>query len=99
MSLLTTKKLKVWCLNPKPMKHNYKTKKSRKAQEGHLEEGKTAKANKWQEKWQAKHNGKEELRKAQNQNKASKKSSNSKTPNSPWNQLPLTLLMQAFLLR
>jgi hypothetical protein len=40
-------------------------------------------------------NGKEELRKAKNQNRMSRKSSNSKTQKLPLNQLPLTLSMQA----
>jgi hypothetical protein len=56
-------------------------KKPRKAQEGHLEEGKAARSTK------GKKSGKPRKR--------AKESSNSNTQNSSWNQLPLTLLMQA----
>jgi hypothetical protein len=56
------------------------TKSQRKAQEGHLEEGKTANPTKGMKSGKPSTNGKEETRKAQNQNRTSKKSSKSKLP-------------------
>jgi hypothetical protein len=62
------------------MKHSWKIKSQRKAQEGHLEEGKAARPTKDMKSGKSSQNGKEELRKTQSQNKTSNKSSNSKTP-------------------
>jgi hypothetical protein len=49
-------------------------------QEGHLEEGKTARPRKATKSSKSSKNDKKELRKAQSQNRTSKKGSNSKTP-------------------
>jgi hypothetical protein len=49
-------------LNPRHNEAQLEDQKPRKAQEGHLEEGKKYKANKRHEKRQTKKNGKEELR-------------------------------------
>jgi hypothetical protein len=54
------------------MKHRKKTQKPRKAQEGHLEEGKPQKLIKDKKSDKAKQNGKEELRKTQKSKKSSK---------------------------
>jgi hypothetical protein len=66
MSPLTTESIKFEFGIQDPMRHR-KTKRQRKAQEGHIEEGKTTKLIKRHEKRQIKKNGKKELRKAQNQ--------------------------------
>jgi hypothetical protein len=63
-------------------------KKPRKAQEGHLEEEKAVRPTKGTESSKSSKNVTKELKKAQSQNRTSKKGSNSKTPLS---QLPLTL--------
>jgi hypothetical protein len=55
------------------MKHNQKPKSQQKTQEGHLEEGKTQRPTKIMKSGKVMQNGREELRKAQNQ----------KTQNSP----------------
>jgi hypothetical protein len=56
---------KVRSSNPKPHEAQLEDQKPRKAQEGHLEEGKTARPTEAQKR-QTKQNGKVELRKAQN---------------------------------
>jgi hypothetical protein len=83
---INNKKYKVRNWDPKSHETQLEDQKPRKAPEGHLEEGKTIRPAKRHEKQQTKQNGEEELSKSQKQNKASKKSSNSKTPlesNSP----------------
>jgi hypothetical protein len=99
MSPLTTKAQSLKFESKTPWSTTRRPKKPRKAQEGHLEEGKPQKATNDTKSGKTKQNGKEELRRGQK----SKKSSNSrqtlkistKTQNqhSPWNQLPLTLSM------
>jgi hypothetical protein len=64
-----------------------RSKTPRKAQEGHLGEGKPQKPANGMKSGNAKQNGKEELRKAQNQHKSSKST------------LPITLSMQSLPLR
>jgi hypothetical protein len=76
---IDNKKHKVWILNPRHNEAQLEDQKPRKAQEGHLGEGKNRKTNKRHKKRENKQNGKEELKKAQNQNRTSKKSSNSQT--------------------
>jgi hypothetical protein len=61
-----------------PMKHSYKPKKSRKAQEGHLEEGKPQKPTKDMKSGKGKQNGKEKLRRAQKSKKSSNQGKSSK---------------------
>jgi hypothetical protein len=73
MSPLITKGTKFEVQIRDPMKHNQKTKSQQKAQEGHLEEGKTQRPTKVMKSGKAMQNGREDLRKAQNQ----------KTQNSP----------------
>jgi hypothetical protein len=69
-------------------------KKSRKTQEGHLEEGKPQKPTKGTKSGKAKKNGKKEQRKSQNQHRNSKEQENvkistkSQNQHSIWNQLP-----------
>jgi hypothetical protein len=76
-------------------------KEQRKAQEGHLEEEKPQKSVKGKKSCKANQNGKEELRKTQKSKKRSKSTQKLKrarkaqNQHSPWNQLPLTLSMQA----
>jgi hypothetical protein len=57
-------------LNPRP--HKSTTRRPRKAQEGHLEEGKSAKLIKGMKSGKPSQNGKEELRKAQKHKKLTK---------------------------
>jgi hypothetical protein len=98
MSLLTTK--------VQSLKFEFKTsrstarrpKKSRKAQEGHLEEVKLYKPANSTKSGKAKKNGKEELRKAQKSKKSSKSKQRLKI-NRPPEMNPLTLSMQALPLR
>jgi hypothetical protein len=111
MSLLTTKAQSLkfesktaWCIARKP-------KKPRKAQEGHLEEGKPQKPTIGKKSGKTRQNGSEELERAQRSKKRSKSTqklkkarkaqklhkSSKSTP--PWNQLPLTLSTQALPLR
>jgi hypothetical protein len=72
-----------------PWRTTRRPKKLRKAQEGHLEEGKATRPTKGMKSSKSSKNGKKELRKAQSQNKTSKQGSNSKTP--PESTLPNTL--------
>jgi hypothetical protein len=81
MSPLTTKNTKFEVRIQNPMRHSKKTKSQQKAQKDHIEEGKSQGQQKDIKSGKPSQKGKEELRKAQNQNKTSKKSSNSK--NSP----------------
>jgi hypothetical protein len=80
-------------------------KKAGKAQGGHLEEGKPQKPAKGKKSSKANQNGKEELRKAQKSKKRSKsiqklkRARKAQNQHSAWNQLPLTLSMQALPLR
>jgi hypothetical protein len=80
-------------------------KKPRKAQEDHLEEGKLQKPTKGKKSGKAKQNGKEEQRKAQKSKKSLKseqklkRARKAQNQHSHWNQLPLTLSMQALPLR
>jgi hypothetical protein len=94
---IDNKKHKVWSSNPKPHETQLEDQKAKKSSRRSSRRRKNCKASKWCEKQQTKQDGKEELRKAQNQNKMFKKSLNSKTPS--WNQLPLTLSMQALPIR
>jgi hypothetical protein len=71
-------------------------KKPRKAQEGHLEEGKPQKPTKDKKSGKAKQNGKEKLRKAR---KAQTKAKAQNRQKSSKSTLPLTLSMQALPLR
>jgi hypothetical protein len=64
-------------LNPKPREAQLEGQKRQEKQEDHLEEGKPQKLAKYNKSSKAKQNGKEELRKTQNQ----------KTQNSPYNKL------------
>jgi hypothetical protein len=69
---IDNKKHKFEVLIQDPMKHSQKNKKPRKAQEGHLEEGKPQKSIKGTKSGKVKQNGKEELRKAQKSMTSSK---------------------------
>jgi hypothetical protein len=60
------------CESKTPLSTARRPKKVRKAQEGHLEEGKSQKPTKNMKSGNAKQNGNEELREAQNQGKCSK---------------------------
>jgi hypothetical protein len=104
-----TKELTIWFLNfpldesigNKSLKFKSKNpwstarrpKKPRKAQEGHLEEGKPQKPANDTKSGKAKQNGKEEIRKAQKSKKSSNRGKSSKST------LPLTLSMQTLPLR
>jgi hypothetical protein len=59
-------------LTTKAQSLKFESKKPRKAQEGHLEEGRPQKPTKGMESGKAKQNGKEELRKEQKSKKSSK---------------------------
>jgi hypothetical protein len=92
-------KHKVWSSNPRPHEAQLEDLKSHeKAQEGYLEEGKPQKSANGMKSGKAKQNGKEELRKAQKSKKNSNQGKSSKST-LLWNQLPLTLSMQALPLR
>jgi hypothetical protein len=91
-----------------PMKHSYKTKSQWKAQECHVEEGKPQKPANSTKSGKVKQNGKKELRKPHRSKKSSKprqklkintKAQKAQNQHSPWNQLHLTLSMQALPLR
>jgi hypothetical protein len=56
-------------LNPRPHEAQLEDQRSRKAQEGHLEEGKPARPTKGMKSGKPSQNGKEELRKAQKHKK------------------------------
>jgi hypothetical protein len=86
MSPLTTKAQSLKFESKTPWSTAIRPKKSRKAQEDHLEEGNPQKPANGTKSGKVKKNGKEELRKAQNQH-------------SPWNHLPLTLSIQALPLK
>jgi hypothetical protein len=80
------KKHKVWSSNPKPHEAQLEDKKAKKNLRRSSRRRKNCKANKRHEKQQTKE-------------KKQRKAQNRKTQNSPWNQLPLTLSMQAHPLR
>jgi hypothetical protein len=91
---IDNKKQKVWSLNPRAHEARLEDQKAKKSSRGSSRRGKSRKTNKGHKKWQTKQNGKEEPRKAQNQNKMSKKGSNSRKSQNqhPLNQiLPNTL--------
>jgi hypothetical protein len=91
MSSLTTKRTKVESKTPWSTARI--PERSRKAQEDHLEEGKAARPIKDTKKRQTKEMSKEKLKTKTN------RARKAQTQNSPWNQLPLTLSMQALPLR
>jgi hypothetical protein len=91
------KKFEVWIQNP--MKHIWKTKKPRKVQEGHLEEGTPQKPTKGTKSGKTKQNGKSELRKSSEEQERLKTKAKAQNQHSPWNQLPLKLSMKALPLR
>jgi hypothetical protein len=93
MSPLTTKARSLKFKSKTPWSTARRHKKARKAQEGHLEEGKPQKPANDMKSGKAKQNGKEELRKAQKSKKSSNQGKSSKST------LPLTLSMQALPLR
>jgi hypothetical protein len=101
MSPLTTKAQSLKFKSKIPWSIARKPKKPRKAQEGHLEEENPQKPTTGKKSGKAKQNGKKELRWAQRSKKGSKSTQNLKRArkaqkqHSPWNQLPLTLSMQA----
>jgi hypothetical protein len=105
MSPLTTKAQSLKFEFKTPWRTDRRPKKPRKAQEGHLEEGKPQKLIKGMKSGKAKQNGKKELRKAQKSEKSSnsrqtlKISTKTQNQHSSWNQLPVTLSMQALPLR
>jgi hypothetical protein len=72
MSPLTTKAQSLKFISKTPWSTARRPKKLRKAQEGHLKEGKPQKSTKGMKNGKAKQNGKEGLGKAQNQYKSSK---------------------------
>jgi hypothetical protein len=76
-------KFEVWIQDL--MKHE----KPRKAQEGHLGEGKQQKPTKGTKSGKAKQNDKEELRKAQEKQEKLNLNRKAQKQHSPWNQLPL----------
>jgi hypothetical protein len=98
MSQLTTKAQSLKFESKTPWSRAGRLKKPRKDQEGHLEEGKPQKPANGLKSGKTKQNGKEELRKPQKSKKSSKSTQKLKI-NTPWNQLPLTLSMQALSLR
>jgi hypothetical protein len=69
-----------------PMKHSYKTQKSKNAQEGHLEEGKPQKPTKSKKSGKTKQNDKEELERAQISKKSSKSTQKLKRARKAQNQ-------------
>jgi hypothetical protein len=77
---IDNKKHKVWRSNQKPYEAQLEDQKPTKSSRRSSRRRKSRKTNKSHEKRQASQKGKEELRKARNQNRTSKKSSNSKTP-------------------
>jgi hypothetical protein len=105
MSPLTTKAQSLKFESNIPWSTARRPKKPRKSQEGHLEGGKLQMPTKDMKNGKAKQNGKEEQRKAQKSKKSSnsrqtlKISTKAQNQYSPWNQLPLTLSMQALPLR
>jgi hypothetical protein len=105
MSQLTRKAQSLKFKSKTPWSTATRPKKPRKAQEGHLEDGKPQKPAKGKKSGKTKQNGKKELRKTQKSKKSSKSTQklkiNTKAQNrhSPWNQLPLTLWMEALSLR
>jgi hypothetical protein len=105
MSPLTTKAQSLKFESKIPWSTTRRPKKPRKAKGGHLEEGKPQKPTKCKKSGKANQNSKEELRKTQKSKKRSKSTQKLKrvtkyqNQHSPWNQLPLTLSMQALPLR
>jgi hypothetical protein len=67
-------------LNPRPHEAQLEDRKAKKSSRRSSRRRKNCKANKSTEKRQTKQNGKEELRKAQDQNKMSKKAQTQKLP-------------------
>jgi hypothetical protein len=105
MSPLTTKAQSLKFESKIPWSTARRPKKLRKAQEGHLEDGKPQKPIEGIKSGKAKQYGKEKLRRAHNRHRSSKEQEKLKNDtkaqnhHSPWNQLPLTLSMQALPLR
>jgi hypothetical protein len=105
MSPLTTKAQSLKFESKIPWSTARRPKKLRKCQEGHLEEGKPQKPANSTKGGKSNQNGKEELRKTQkskNRLKSTqklKRARKAQNQHSPWNQLPLTLSMQALPLR
>jgi hypothetical protein len=111
MSPLTIKAQSLKFESKIPWSTARRSKRPRKAQECHLEEGRPQKPTKGTKSGKANQNGKEELRKTQKSKKCSKStqklkrarkaqnSTKAQNQHSPWNQLPLTLSMQALPLR
>jgi hypothetical protein len=106
MSPLTTKAQNLKFKSKTPWSIARRPKKPRKGQEGHLEEANSQKPTKGKKSGKVKQNGTKEQRKAQKSKKGSNKGKSSKSTrklaqnkHSPWNQLPLTLSMQALPLR
>jgi hypothetical protein len=97
MSPLTTKAQSLKFESKTPLSTARIPKKSRKAQEDHLEEGKQQKPTKGKKSGNAKQNGKEELRRAQkgkknsNQGKTSKSAQKHKINTPPEINSPITL--------
>jgi hypothetical protein len=86
MSPLTTKAQSLKFESKTPWSKARRSKKPRKAQEGHLEEGKPQKPTKYMKSDKANQNGKQELRETQNQHKSSKSTLPLKsTPPNPLN--------------
>jgi uncharacterized protein YoaH (UPF0181 family) len=88
MSSLTTKAQSLKFESKIPWSIARRPKKLEKAQERHLEEGKSQKLANGMKSGKAKQNGKEELRKAQKSKKSSKIKARAQNQYSPWNQLP-----------
>jgi hypothetical protein len=83
---IDNKKHKIWSLNPRPHESQLEDQKARKSSRISSRRKKNRKNNKRHEKRQTKEKSKEKLK-------------NTKLHNSLWNQLLLTLSMQALLLR
>jgi hypothetical protein len=96
MNPLTTKAQSLKLESNIPWSIARRPKKPREAQEGHR---KTAKSNNRQEKWQSQAKWQERARKSSEEQEKLKLKANAQNQYSPWNQLPLTLSMQALPLR
>jgi hypothetical protein len=99
MSPLTTKAQSLTFESKTPWSIARRPIKPRKAQKGHLEEGKPQKPTKGTKSGKAKQNGKKELTKAQKSKKSSKSTQKLKINTPPEINSPLTLSMQALPLR
>jgi hypothetical protein len=98
MSPLTTKAQSLKFESKTPSSTARRPQKSKKAAEGHLEEGKPQKPSNGTKTGKAKQNGKGGLGKTQ-KSKNSSNQGKAQNQHSPWNQLPQTLSMQALPLR